>query len=199
MKSQGFGPTDVYDGRSQRSAVWKARVRETGQTLVLGTPCEAAAHRLRTRSGHCAQCNPANIAYQNRHNSSGYVYIAGSVTRRVIKIGTALDIEQRCKNLVNQCYGGITDWTILFFAEVDNGGLVESFALRRLEGYRFDFDYIKDGKRQRATEILEVNFSQALKAVVDAIGGRKVRKPWYDERGYHKYEFYKLAHPSASK
>src|SRR5208282_2465801 len=44
---------DVHDGRYQSKPVWQDEARENGKTLVLGSPCRARGHRLRTRTGHC--------------------------------------------------------------------------------------------------------------------------------------------------
>ncbi|WP_421405095.1 hypothetical protein [Agrobacterium fabrum] len=107
LRTQGLSATDVYDGRGQSSAAWKAGVRSAGKTVVLGSPCSSKGHRLRTRSGHCAQCDTAKLSYQKRHNTEGYIYIAGSKAARLLKVGTCVDIEQRRRNLRNQMYGGI--------------------------------------------------------------------------------------------
>ena len=156
LRTQGLADSDVYDGRYQSAARWKAGVRAEGQTLVLGAHCEKAGHRLRTRSGHCAQCNPANISYQNRYHSVGYVYIAGSLHRKLLKVGTASDIRQRLTNLKQQSYGGIQDWEMLFYAKVKFGGRVEQKALATLNRYSVSLNYNKDGRDQEATELIRV-------------------------------------------
>lgn len=104
FKNQGLSPDDVYDGRSESSAAWKAGVRSAGKTVVLGTPCSSKNHRLRTRSGHCAQCDTAKLSYQKRHNTEGYVYIAGSKSAKLLKVGTCVDVDRRRKNLRHQGY-----------------------------------------------------------------------------------------------
>jgi hypothetical protein len=111
---------------------------------------------LRTRSGHCAQCDTRTLAYQGRHHSPGYVYIAGSLSAKLLKIGTAIDIEQRKSNLRHQAYGGIHDWEMLFYAKVDNGGKVEGDALRLLRSFKITRTYEKDGSLQDASELLQV-------------------------------------------
>lgn len=102
LKTQGLTAADVYDGRSQSSATWKVGVRAAGKTVVLGTPCSSKGHRLRTRSGDCAQCDTAKLSYQKRHNSEGYIYIAGSKSAKLLKVGTCVDIDQRHRNLRHQ-------------------------------------------------------------------------------------------------
>jgi hypothetical protein len=188
LKSQGLAESDVYDGRNQSGARWRAGVRATGQTLVLGAHCENVGHRLRTRSGHCAQCNPANISYQNRYNSTGYVYIAGSLRLKLLKIGTAVDINQRLDNLIQQSYGGIRDWEMLFYAKVESGGRVEGNALAAMSQYSLRLSYKKDGRDQQATEIIRARFSAALSALVDAIGDEAVQDKFLSHR-HKQFEF----------
>ena len=188
LLSQGLSEADVFDGRGLSASDWKAGVRAAGLTLVLGTPCEKAGHRLRTRSGHCVQCDPKKIAYQNRFHSRGFVYIAGSLSARIIKIGTAIDVMQRHRELNYQNYGGISDWEMLFTAYVDNGGEIEHAALQMLEHLRVRRTYNKEGNNQEASELLKTNFTRALKAVVAAIGEEKPRQPWMSSE-IRKYEF----------
>lgn len=171
LKSQGLSAADVYDGRYQTSAGWKDGVRAAGQTVVLGTPCSSQGHRLRTRSGHCAQCDTKKLSFQKRHNTEGYIYIAGSKAAKLLKVGTCVDIEQRRRNLRNQMYGGIADWEMLFTAKVDAGGRVEGNALARLAKHKVVRIYEKDGKRQEAAEMLKTKFSVALAAVQESLKG----------------------------
>ena len=173
LKGQGLTTVDVYDGRKQSSAAWKVGVRQAGKAVVLGTPCAAKGHRLRTRSGHCAQCDTAKLSYQKRHNTEGYVYIAGSKSARLLKVGTCVDIEQRRRNLRNQRYGNISDWEMLFTAKVDTGGKVEGSALSLLSPYKVVRPYEKDGKKQEAAEMLKTSFSIALAAIQETLKGVK--------------------------
>lgn len=171
LKSQGLTVADVYDGRHQTSADWKAGVRAAGKIVVLGTSCSSQGHRLRTRSGHCAQCDSKKLSFQKRHNTEGYIYIAGSKSAKLLKIGTCVDIEQRRRNLRHQGYGNISDWEMLFTAKVDAGGKVEEDALARLSKFKVVRDYSKDGKKQEAAEMLKAKFSIALAAVQETLKG----------------------------
>ena len=42
-----------------------------------------AGHRLRSRAGHCFQCDTARIAFVKRHHDTAYIYIAGSLETKV--------------------------------------------------------------------------------------------------------------------
>jgi len=111
--------------------------------------------------------------FRSRHYASGYVYIAGSLSGRVIKIGTAGTIRtvlrQRSK-LRSQQYGSLSDWVILYYVRVGAGGMVEHDARRTLHQYWSPRMYLKDGSWQRAREIVRCSFSVAHQAL-DALLG----------------------------
>jgi hypothetical protein len=144
-------------------------------------------HRIRTRAGHCAQCNPTNIAFTARESSLGNVYIAGSLLGRVIKIGTAGDIAQRENQLRAERYGGFSDWSVLIHVEVNEAGRIERESYSRIRGKKVFNGYIKDGREQVAVEILQCGFSAALKALADTIGGINKPRYWLDRN--RQYEF----------
>jgi hypothetical protein len=180
---------DVYDGRFQSKRGREAAAKREGKDLVLtSVPCRAAGHRIRTRAGHCFQCDPLKLVYQVRHSKSGYVYVAGSLSGRVIKIGTAEDIPQRSHQLRAEQYGGFGDWRILFSIKVSEAGRVEHDASARVPGRRIYRSYFKDGVEQTAIEVLECSFSAAVKAVRDSPGPTDSAKPWKANWTY-PYEF----------
>lgn len=188
LRRVGLSANDVYDGRgeSKDSREWAAR--QTGKVLVLGPRCRAAGHRLRTRSGHCAQCDTRKIAFQQRYNSSGYVYIAGSLSGRLIKIGTAQDIPQRQRQLRAEQHGGYSDWYVLFSIWVNEAGRVEHDASARVNSPRHFGSYFKDNIGQTATEVLRCSFSTALQAITDVVGGTEGHQTWKSIY-VNKYEF----------
>lgn len=185
----GLSADDVYDGRGQSQRARRAGAKAAGKKLVLSSiRCRAAGHRLRTRSHHCVQCNIANLGFQERYNSPGYVYIAGSKSGRVIKLGTASDISQRENQLRKERYAGFADWEVLFFVEVDEAGRIEHESSRRVEGKRFYKEYFKDSVSQTAIEIIESSFTAALRAITEAVGGLDGRRTWQRTRA-NEYEF----------
>lgn len=188
LAQHGFSADDVYDGRWESQRQRRKGAKAAGKALVLGSPCGAAGHRLRTRSHHCVQCNIANLGFQNRYNSHGYVYIAGSRSGRVIKLGIARDIMQRESQLRNERHAGLGDWEVLFFIAVDQAGRVENEASKKVKGRRVSAEYLKDGAPQTATEILEASYTSALEAVAETVGGFEGFKVWEWTRAY-EYDF----------
>ncbi len=188
LRSQGLAEADVYDARNQSTSYWKRRVREAGKTVVLGSPCSKEGHRLRSRSGHCVQCDTKKLAYQKRYHSDGYVYIAGSLSAKVLKIGTAINVDQRERNLCGHNYANISDWKIIFHVAVADAGEVEQRALRSLEFFRQGRTYEKDGRVQVAGEVIDARLARVASAVVDAIGDAPTKNAWRSVN-WKKYDF----------
>lgn len=67
---------------------------------------------------------------RDRYYEPSYVYIAGSLSARVMKIGTTVNIESQEKRLRRDRYGSIDDWVLLYHVWVDQRGRVEHDALR---------------------------------------------------------------------
>lgn len=173
----GFSTDDVYDGRGQSQRARRSGAKNAGKTLVLASLCRRG-HRLKTRSHHCVQCNIINIAFQERYRSPGYVYIAGSLNGRVIKIGTASDITQRENQLRSERHAGFRDWEVLFFIRVDEAGRVEHEASARLASNKVFKEYVKDGFYQTAIEVLQCSFSDALSAIAGTVGQLDAYVTW---------------------
>lgn len=183
-----MSPDDVYDGRGQSQWARRAGAKAAGKKLILSSVrCRGAGHRLRTRSHHCVQCNIANLGFQERYNSPGYVYIAGSKSGRVIKLGTASDITQRENQLKKERHAGFADWEVLFFIEVNEAGRIEYDASRRVVGTRIYKEYFKDGMSQTAIEIIECSFAAALKAITEVVGRLDGYFRWQWTRA-HEYD-----------
>jgi hypothetical protein len=149
--------------------------------IIIGSRCKKADHRLRTRGGHCAQCNTKMIAYWKRHHSPGYVYIVGSSSARLLKIGVTKNIEQRKLTLAQSTYGGADDWEMLFYTKVKNAGEVEQRAQRSLKDFQIVKTYKKEGSDQKAQELFETSFGKAIKAVSDAIGVADNENAWLSD------------------
>jgi hypothetical protein len=126
--------------------------------------------------------------YRERYYAPGYVYIAGSLLGRVIKIGTTRNVRQQQKKLRRLGYGSLSDWVLLYYVWVDEGGRIEHAARRRLRRYRTLRMYIKDGWSQKAREIVQCSFSMALEALSESIGDGARSSVWQSNNCYD-YEF----------
>jgi hypothetical protein len=126
--------------------------------------------------------------YRDRYYSPGYVYVAGSLSGRVLKIGTTKDVWGQQYRLQYVQYGSLGDWRMLCYVRVDEAGNVEHAVRRRLQRYKTMRMYVKDGFRQIGREIVQCSFSTAFKAFSDVIGDEQKSKLWQSKH-CHYYEF----------
>ncbi|UYO55185.1 hypothetical protein KQX61_07220 [Rhodopseudomonas palustris] len=116
---------------------------------------------------------------RNRHNEPGYVYIAGSLSQRLLKIGTTVNIRSYQKYLNRTGYGGIRDWVLLYHVWVEAGGKIEHDArrplLRKHQQLRM---YDKEGHIQKARELVDCRFSIALDALESLLTATQRASAW---------------------
>lgn len=195
LSQHGCSEEDVYDGRYQSKERRASAAKEAGKHLVLAGvigrgDCRLQGHRLRTRAGHCIQCKPINIAFQKREDTPGYVYIAGSLSGRVIKIGTTGDLNQRENQMRAEGYGGSKDWIIIFSLYVEKGGEFERAASSRVRGSRVYRTYFKDGIEQGAVELHRCSFSEALRAMTEHLSEEELKRVTvFRSNNAGRYEF----------
>ena len=126
--------------------------------------------------------------FRERYYGPGYVYIAGSLSHRLLKIGTTVNIRNQEKRLQRTKYGSIGDWVLLYYVWVSEGGRIEHDARRLLLRYRQLRMYDKQGHRQKGREIVDCRFGIALDAIeglLDEAQRSESTKSWRA----HEYEF----------
>jgi len=74
---------------TSRSGFGKCRPRKRAKRSFSAARAGREEHRLRTRAGHCVQCDIKKLAFLRRHTKPAFVYIAGSLSGRVLKIGSS--------------------------------------------------------------------------------------------------------------
>ncbi len=155
--------SEVFDATGLSKPEYQARMEEEGKLFAFGvTACKAAGHTLRTKAGHCIECNTAKIAYQRRHHMKGIVYIAGAYSKKLIKVGCTNDISQRAKDLISGGYGQARDWEILLSAhDITDAGRIECAIHHELENSRIPGTYIKQGKENVCYELFKCSYQQA--------------------------------------
>ena len=171
LRSQSIPLSAVFDASGMKKAEYQAAMRAEEKSFAFGvTPCAAGGHTIRTRAGHCIQCDHSKIAYMIRHDARAFVYIAASAAGRFIKIGFAIDVADRREKLNLYRYGGQSDWQTLATASCTSAGRAESVAQTKLSCFAVDGDYIREGKLQRCYELLRCDFSDALDALQTTLG-----------------------------
>ena len=144
LENHNISTGNVFDATGLSKSEYREEMKQLGKLVAIGvTPCQKAGHTIRSRSGHCVECNPAAIAFQNRHTINAYVYVAGSKSLSVIKVGMASDVTERMGSLNNLNYAGANDWTCLYWANTDNAGAIEASTHRALTQYAHPLTYAR--------------------------------------------------------
>jgi len=157
----------LFDASGLRARDWKVQMKELGKLVAFGvTPCSAGGHSLRTRAGHCLQCNTANLSFLKRMSDSGEVYVAWSTSSKIAKIGLSQNSYSRLESLNKFRYGGVSDWEMKLIYECENAGEVEFEVHRQLSVYaKTGISYMNGNVERFCTEI----FKCKLKLAIDTL------------------------------
>lgn len=171
LRSQYIPLSKVFDASGIAKADYQSAMKELGKCFAYGvSPCGKGGHTLRTRAGHCIQCDHSKIAYMMRHESRAFIYIAASASGRLIKVGSSINVADRHEKLNRYRYGGQNDWQIIATADCATAGKVELETHRRLAQFATEGDYERAGRRQRCYELFRCNFGDAREALEAALG-----------------------------
>ena len=128
----------VFDATGLSKSEYGPVMKSLEMWIAFGTTeCREAGHQLRVRSGHCVQCKPANLAYQNRTDEIGEVYVAHSSRRHFTKVGTSKDAMSRVSQLNINQYGRIDDWKLFYKESCARAGSVEFQVHSELGAHHF--------------------------------------------------------------
>lgn len=174
MDKNGLTEEDIYDGRgeSRKSCHDHAKANNC-KYYFSSSPCRKSGHRIRTRCGHCAICNPGAIAFQDRHSGSGGIYVAtnGDYTKVGVVDNNINNIEQAIHNreLRLNIYGGYgseDNWKIIAWAAVDqNVGMIEHAVHNMLSDYSVKAGYYYGNGYKEAQEMFSCDSGIAFEAI----------------------------------
>lgn len=170
LKRNKIAVSDVFDAFGLTTSEWQRAMNETGQGFaVRTTPCNSEGHTLRTHANHCIECNTASIAFYRRSRATGYVYIAGSLSTKRVKVGMTTDLRQRVVMLNIYKYGGASDWEMLAHVKTSRAGECEFNTHSKLARHAAAATYVKAGKQLDCYEIFECRLKDALNALKECI------------------------------
>ncbi|MBP3519127.1 MAG: GIY-YIG nuclease family protein [Parabacteroides sp.] len=168
LHSQGLSKEDTFDALGMTQSMYYPIMKRTNKLIAYNTkPCKNG-HTMRTRSGHCPQCNTAYLRFSQRSNEEGFIYVAVSERKNLCKIGFTHDIRIREESLNRTYYADLNDWKIKFAVKSKCAGKIEELVKMRLCSYSYQLDYFHDGKMQVATELLNCDFKKVESAIIDA-------------------------------
>ena len=83
---------------------------------------KAYGHTIRTRAGHCAQCDTSRIAYMLRNDNPAYIYVGYSASCQLHKIGSSTFPLSRMKTPNGLGYANTSDWKLIHKVKVNRAG-----------------------------------------------------------------------------
>ena len=191
LETQKISLDKIFDATGLSKTEYHKSMKEMDKIIAIGvTPCAKFSHSMRTRNGHCVQCNTATIAFLERHYEKGYIYIAGSKKEEVIKVGFASDINNREESLNDEGYGEINDWKILFQVMCKDAGKIEFHTHKKLNKYLINRSYLKNNKKNECYEIFSCSYSLAKKTLDENIGdNNNIKKSFENLPIINEYNF----------
>ena len=136
------------------------------------TRCQKEGHALRNRHGTCLRCFPATIAYIRRANSPGYVYIAQSKKRRLLKVGYSRDqVDNRLYIANCEAHGGASDWEKRLVSKSKIAGRIEIEVHKSLKEYSVSRAWVRNGKEVEPREIYCCDYEHAKAALESVVTG----------------------------
>lgn len=175
LRSQYISIDDLLDAFGMKTSEAKNKLEETGQHFYFGAgrPCIEGGHRLRSKAGHCIQCDTSRIAYTLRSSSTAIVYIAGSSSTKLIKVGSSTMPNVRILHLSQLSYGGASDWELLASVQTEKAGRVEYATHARLAEFSHSATYEKTGTTHEADELFRCPYRSAKDALAASLQGPK--------------------------
>lgn len=169
LKHHKILPEDVYDARHLTPSQGSEEARAAGKRFMFHPCSKEDGHWFKTRSKHCVHCNPQAISQQIRTTKTGYVYLAGSVSKSLIKAGYTNNFYEREACLNNDKYAGCEDWLILTYAKTDDAGAIENKIKSHLAPYKLISGYTKEGKTQKGQEVFTCSLKTAYPLFQDVL------------------------------
>jgi hypothetical protein len=146
-----------------------AKMSELDAVIAINTTvCENnPEHHFRTIAGFCPQCDPAKVATALVEHKVGFVYIAGSLKGKLIKVGCTGDTKGRVNDLNTALakYANYDDWVILYEAKTLKIGKVERTMHTELDHYKTSRQHTKAGKLQNAHDLYQCSYNKARNVI----------------------------------
>lgn len=162
----------VFDVVGMQRKDYMLEMAATDKWIAIGTnPCTKEGHTMKTRSGHCPQCDTKQLGFLTRYDKPGEVYIAQGKRGKLIKIGFALEAQSRLAGLNSYAYGGVTDWEIKLVLTCNKANRVETMAHSLIANHRITTSvptYFKNGRLVECRELFGCKYVVAESAVLEA-------------------------------
>lgn len=181
LEAHGLTEEDVFDWRGLGSRERRDAIKRAWKTLALGAEC-SHGHRLRTRSGHCVECDPAKLSYQSQKARRAVLYVGWSSSLKLFKVGVTDTPARRIDALRREAYGGAADWSLFMALELRQAGKAETAMHRRLASYQHASTYQKGEHQQASREVFKCTPDKIIEAFTHAISPDQVVEGGFSKR-----------------
>jgi len=162
MKKHNISENDVFDATGVKN--YKDEMKILGKKYAINvSPHSKCGYQFKNRSGHCVICNPQSMAIKKRYHERAFVYIAGSFSGKIIKVGIAKNPSNRESSLRSgkEKYGSVDDWEMIFYGEFDNAADVEHEIQKELKDFYVSKYYTKGDNSQSTNELFKCDYNLA--------------------------------------
>lgn len=165
--SQGLTEDVLFNAQGMVQSEYYPIMKRQNKLIAYNTPPCKNGHTMRTRSGHCPQCNTAYLRFSQRSGEAGVVYIAASLQGKISKIGFSSALSIREDSLNRTKYANLNDWKMLFAIHSIKAGKIEEVVKSVLYKYSDTIIYYHDGKLQSASELFRCNYLKIKETIID--------------------------------
>ncbi len=158
----------LFDAQGKGLPFYKVKMELLEKRVAFNTtPCKDYGHKLRSRHGHCLQCDEKRIAWVTRKR--GFTYLAFSNSQKLVKVGFSEKIENREDSLNRTKYGGIADWKVFCHVKTNQAFKLESTVQKALRTTQVIREYEHGGFRQYANELFKSSPSDSLESLTKSM------------------------------
>lgn len=172
LKHHGLSAKDVYNAGSLQARDYIPKAEAAGKFLVLTRTKCPRNHALKTLGGHCPQCSPSVLAFERRHRTEGFIFVAYSKAGELTKVAVTEDIKIRTKTLNVNDPRKITDWVILYASPCKEMGSIEAEAHKELAAYRLKSGVL-DARSAATKDLFRCESEVAINVVKTLLAAEK--------------------------
>jgi len=183
LERQNISIDEIYDARGCSTGKEAARQAKDAKCLFFvggalfkkGVCTKNHEHRIKARNNQCIQCKTRQIQeIRSRTSEVSYIYIAGSLEKKLLKVGITKNVIEREGTLNSFRYANTSDWKILTWAKINNAGEAETKIDKALNKFKSPAKYFKEGKQQDADEIYACSMDKLYDEYKKVISNYKV-------------------------
>jgi hypothetical protein len=177
LAAKGVPLSRVFDATGMTRGDYQDAMKPLDYWLAFGvSPCSKLGHQLRTRAGHCAQCDPKKISFVARHDKPGQLYVAHSQRRHYTKVGSATDAEERIRSLNSHQYGNIDDWKLAFKIDCKSAGDMEFLVHKALSEQHLPRNNSEGANSMVSKELFACEPAVAINAIQSVLASKAARR-----------------------